>query len=166
MRLQLLSWCSRVSQATCQLALAMAMGGCADVPAASLAPTRPGASLPAPQAPPASSDTQRLEALWQKRTRDTFGSDFTLGQGDLLEISVPLEQLQHREVRVSPRDTIELPLVGTIPVKGMTEQSFIEALRERFSKYMYDPPISLFVKNTAAGRWLLWARSRSQGYIR
>jgi polysaccharide export outer membrane protein len=151
MRLQLLSWCSRVSQATCQLAfaLAMAMGGCAarpDVPAGSLAPTRPGASLPAPQAPPASSDTQRLEALWQKRTRDTFGSDFTLGQGDLLEISVPLEQLQHREVRVSPRDTIELPLVGTIPVKGMTEQSLIEALRERFSKYMYYPPISLFVK--------------------
>ncbi len=151
MQLHLLSRCSRVSQATCQLAfaLAMAMGGCAarpDVPAASLAPTRPGASLPAPQAPPASSDTKRLEALWQKRTRDTFGSDFTLGQGDLLEISVPLEQLQHREVRVSPRDTIELPLVGTMSVKGMTEQSLIEALRERLSKYMYDPPISLFVK--------------------
>jgi polysaccharide biosynthesis/export protein len=151
MRLHLLSRCSRVSQATCQLAfaLAMAMGGCAarpDVPAASLAPARPGASLSALQAPRASPDTQRLEALWQKRTGDTFGSDFTLGQGDLLEISVPLEQLQHREVRVSPRDAIELPLVGTMSVKGMTEQSLIEALRERLSKYMYDPPISLFVK--------------------
>jgi polysaccharide export outer membrane protein len=125
------------------------MGGCAarpDVPAASLAPARPGASLSALQAPRASPDTQRLEALWQKRTGDTFGSDFTLGQGDLLEISVPLEQLQHREVRVSPRDAIELPLVGTMSVKGMTEQSLIEALRERLSKYMYDPPISLFVK--------------------
>jgi polysaccharide export outer membrane protein len=151
MKLKRLSWCSRVSQATCQLAfaLAMVMGGCAarpDVPAASVASTRPGASPPAPQAPPASSDRKRLEALWQKRTRDTFGSDFTLGQGDLLEISVPLEQLRHREVRVSPRDTIELPLVGIMPVKGMTEQSLTEALRERLSKYMYDPPISLFVK--------------------
>src|SRR5690348_15258006 len=141
MKLQPLSCCSRVSQATRQLALALAMvmGGCAarpDVPAASVASTRPGASLPAPQAPPASSDKTRLEELWQKRTRDTFGSDFTLGQGDLLEISVPLEELQHREVRVSTRDTIELPLVGIIPVKGMTEQSLTEALRERFSKYM------------------------------
>lgn len=151
MQLQLPSWCSRVSRATCRLALvlAMVMGGCAarpDVPAASVASTRPGASLPAPQAPPASSDGKRLEALWQERTRDTFGSDFTLGQGDLLEISVPLEQLQHREVRVSPRDTIELPLIGAMSVKGMTEQSLTEALRERLSKYMYDPPISLFVK--------------------
>jgi polysaccharide biosynthesis/export protein len=151
MQLYLPSWCSRVSQASCQLALALAMvmGGCAarlDVPAASVASTRPGASLPAPQAPPASSDGRRLEALWQERTRDTFGSDFTLGQGDLLEISVPLEQLQHREVRVSPRDTIELPLIGAMSVKGMTEQSLTEELQERLSKYMYDPPISLFVK--------------------
>jgi polysaccharide export outer membrane protein len=150
MKLKRPSWCSRVSQSTCQLALALAMvmGGCAarpDVPAASLA-TRPGASIPAPQVPAASSDRNRLEALWQKRTRDTFGSDFTLGQGDLLEISVPLEELQHREVRVSPRDTIELPLVGIMPVKGMTEQSLTDALRDRLSKYMYDPPISLFVK--------------------
>jgi len=127
-------------------AIAIGCSARPDVPAASLAPTRPGASIPAPQVPAASSDRNRLEALWQKRTRDTFGSDFTLGQGDLLEISVPLEELQHREVRVSPRDTIELPLVGIMPVKGMTEQGLTDALRARLSKYMYDPPISLFVK--------------------
>src|SRR5207245_2859856 len=92
------------------------------------------------------SDTPRLQELWQKRTRDTFGSDFTLGPGDVLEISVPLEQLEHREVRVSPRDTITLPLAGEVQVNGMTEQSLTDNLRRRLAKYMYDPPVSLFVK--------------------
>jgi protein involved in polysaccharide export with SLBB domain len=95
----------------------------------------------------ATSDTQRLEDLWQKRTHDGFGSDFTLGPGDVLEISVPLEQLEHREVRVSPQDTIELPLAGVVPVRGMNEQDLTDALRQRLSKYMYDPPVSLFVKH-------------------
>jgi protein involved in polysaccharide export with SLBB domain len=92
------------------------------------------------------SETQRLEELRQKRTRDSFGADFTLGPGDLLEISVPLEELEQHEVRVSPRDSITLPLVGTIQVNGMTEQNLIDDLRRRLGKYMYDPPVSLFVK--------------------
>ena len=93
------------------------------------------------------SDRQRLQELWQKRTSDSFGSDFTLGPGDVIQISVPLEQLQQREVRVSPRDTITLPLAGVVDVKGMTEQQLTDTLRERLSKYMYDPPISLFVSH-------------------
>ena len=93
------------------------------------------------------SDRQRLQELWQKRTSDSFGSDFTLGPGDVIQISVPLEQLQQREVRVSPRDTITLPLAGVVDVRGMTEQKLTSTLRERLSKYMYDPPISLFVSH-------------------
>ena len=93
------------------------------------------------------SDRQRLQELWDKRTSDSLGSDFTLGPGDVINISVPLEQLQQREVRVSPRDTITLPLAGVVDVKGMTEQKLTDTLRERLSKYMYDPPISLFVSH-------------------
>jgi protein involved in polysaccharide export with SLBB domain len=93
------------------------------------------------------SDRQRLEDVWKKRMSDGFGPDFTLGPGDILDISVPLEQLKHREVRVSPRYTIELPLAGVMSVRGMSEQDLTEALRQRLSKYMYDPPVSLFVKH-------------------
>ena len=90
--------------------------------------------------------TRRLEALWQKRTGDNAEPDFALGSGDELEISVPLEQLEHREVRVSPQGTITLPLVGSMQVAGVTEQALTDALRARLSRYMYDPPVSLFVK--------------------
>ncbi len=113
------------------------------------APATQASSVNSPeQASPvvATNDAQRLEDLWQKRTRDSFGSDFTLGPGDVLEISVPLEQLEHREVRVSSNDTIELPQAGVVTVRGMTEQGLTDTLRQRLSKYMYDPPVSLFVK--------------------
>jgi len=134
--------------ATLQLAAALPVAamGCAANQTARLAGVETSSeSMQQPSAANAS-DRQRLEELLQKRTRDSFGSDFTLGPGDLLEISVPLEQLEHREVRVSPLDSITLPLVGMIQVKGMTEQRLTDALRQRLSKYMYDPPVSLFVK--------------------
>jgi protein involved in polysaccharide export with SLBB domain len=93
------------------------------------------------------SDRQRLAKLWNKRNGDRYGSDFTLGPGDVIEISVPLEQLQHREVRVSSQDTITLPLAGVVDVTGMTEQNLTDTLHQRLSKYMYDPPVALFVSH-------------------
>ena len=136
----------------CSLALALVAGalGCAasqTAPAAMpAAPTSAVSSADQPSQAADPSDLQRLQELWEKRTRDSFGSDFTLGPGDVLEISVPLEQLEHREVRVSPRDTITLPLAGVVQLKGMTEQGLTDNLRRRLAKYMYDPPVSLFVK--------------------
>jgi protein involved in polysaccharide export with SLBB domain len=134
------------------LALALTGGfvGCAARPVAATNPasTQTGALNPVPGSGiDSQSDQQRLQSLWQKRTSDNFGADFKLGPGDLLEISVPLEQLQHREVRVSSQDTITLPLAGVVSVKGMTEQNLIDDLHQRLSKYMYDPPISLFVSH-------------------
>lgn len=92
-------------------------------------------------------NAQRLEALWQRRTGNNAEPDFSLGAGDELEISVPLEQLEHREVRVSPQGTIDLPLVGSMQVTGLTERALTDELRARLSRYMYDPPVSLFVKH-------------------
>lgn len=90
---------------------------------------------------------QRLQRLWRERTSEGATDNFALGPGDVLQISVPLEQLRHRDFRISPRDTITLPLVGVMNVSGMNEQDLTEALSKRLSKYMHDPPVSLFVKH-------------------
>jgi protein involved in polysaccharide export with SLBB domain len=133
------------------LAAAVATGCAASTipagsPSAQLPPGKISASMAATSQANELNDDQRLEQLWHERTRDNLASDFTLGPGDLLEISVPLEQLEHREVRVSSADNIELPLAGVVSVRGMNEQQLIADLRRRLSKYMYDPPVSLFVK--------------------
>jgi protein involved in polysaccharide export with SLBB domain len=89
----------------------------------------------------------RLEALYQARIRQKPGADFTIGPGDVLQVSVPeVEELKDRSVRVSGDDTIALPLVGVIDVKGMTEQDVRSALKKRLEKYMYNPQVEVFAK--------------------
>jgi len=95
-------------------------------------------------------DMQRLNELAESRSRDrvsSSGSDFALGPGDVLHISVPLEELEDREVRVSPQNTITLPMIGEMSVKSMTEDELTRALQQRLSRYMHNPPVVLFVKH-------------------
>jgi len=95
----------------------------------------------------ASANLRRLAELWKQRTRDLSGSDYPIGPGDVLQISVPsIEVLKNRSVRVSGDNTIALPLVGEIQVEAMTEPRLRDALAQRLNKYMYDPQVEVFVK--------------------
>lgn len=93
------------------------------------------------------SDASQLQKLWQKRTQETRLTDYPIGAGDVIEISVPaIEALQRRSVRVSAEGTIALPLVGAMKAGGLTEEQFREALVQRLHKYMYHPEVDIFVK--------------------
>jgi protein involved in polysaccharide export with SLBB domain len=112
----------------------------------------PGVSADTTAASPASTSADaeemaRLDALWQQRSRDKSESDFTVGPGDVLEISVPaVDELKDRSVRVSGDNTIALPLVGVMNVKGLTEQGVRDQIKQRLQKYMYDPQVDVFTK--------------------
>jgi polysaccharide biosynthesis/export protein len=97
--------------------------------------------------PEMAQENARLEALYQARTSQKADADFTVGPGDVLQVSVPeVEDLKERSVRVSGDDTIALPLVGVINVKGMTEQGVRDALKQALEKYMYNPQVEVFAK--------------------
>jgi protein involved in polysaccharide export with SLBB domain len=105
-------------------------------------------ATPYEQSAAATQNIQRLNELLERRTHDIDSrSDFPLGPGDVLEISVPLEELEHREFRVASDNAIRLPLVGVMSVKGMKEEDLTNALRQRLSVYMHNPPVALFVKS-------------------
>jgi len=58
-----------------------------------------------------------------------------------------MEELNNYQARVSGEGTITLPLVGVVPVAGLTEQQTREEIQRRLQKsYMYDPQVSLFVQ--------------------
>src|SRR4051812_15794576 len=88
-------------------------------------------------------DLERLAHLWQKRTHEGPSSDYPIGPGDLLQISVPsMEELNNYQARVSAEGSITLPLVGVVPVAGLTEQQTREEVQRRLQKsYMYDPQV-------------------------
>ncbi len=90
---------------------------------------------------------KQLDDVWQERMNDSFSSDFAVGPGDVLQVTVPqMDELKAREIRVSGDNTIALPVLGSIQVGGMTEQQVREAIKERLGKYMRDPEVDVFVK--------------------
>lgn len=115
----------------------LALAGCAS----STAPD------PSQQRNPSTSDPARLSSLWQERTRSVAASDFAIGPGDVIQITVPgLAELEQHEVRVSGDGAIELPLVGRVEAAGKTEGELRTEIRDRLeARYMYNPPVNLFV---------------------
>jgi len=110
----------------------------------------PGASalnLQAPSVPTDNGDVERLVSLWQKRSQEKIGSDFPIGVGDTVEISVPpIEELRSRTVRIGGDGTIALPFVGKLEAAGLTEEELQQKLVERLKTYMYNPRVIVFVK--------------------
>jgi polysaccharide biosynthesis/export protein len=116
--------------------------------AVALQPT--GKSSQAGSAMTEDASSAELESLWRQRTSDSgsaSSSEFTLGPGDVLRISVPMiSQLTDRTVRVSEDDTIALPMLGEIKVRGMTEQDLRQELVGRLSRYMYQPQVEVYLQ--------------------
>ncbi len=48
-------------------------------------------------------------------------------------------------VRVAGDGKITLPLIGTVQAEGLTRDQLTDSLRTKFSYYMYNPPVRLFV---------------------
>jgi protein involved in polysaccharide export with SLBB domain len=96
--------------------------------------------------------SQVLQNLWRNRTgatSDEDSSNFTLGPGDVLRISLPqFDSQKDRTVRVSEEDTIALPLLGVINVSGMTEANLRDELTRRVGNYVYKPQVGVFLEHT------------------
>lgn len=114
-------------------------------PPAALPPVSGEGSNPTARVMTEPTDLARLAELWQQRQEHI--SDYPIGPGDVIEISVPaMKELENRTVRVSGEGTISLPFMGVIPAKGLTEEQLTEQLRQRLDKYMYNPQVNVFVR--------------------
>ena len=91
-------------------------------------------------------DLERLAELSERRRREGLASDYPIGPGDVIEISVPgMEEIKVTQ-RVTGEGTISLPFVGVITASGMTEKELREEIRRRLeTNYMRNPQVSLFV---------------------
>jgi polysaccharide export outer membrane protein len=111
---------------------------------------RAGVALGLP--PPASSNQDedavaRLAGLRDRRLAEGDEFDTPIGVGDVLEISVPeMRELAKRTVRVAGDGNVALPFVGTIRAAGKTEEQIRGDIAERLGALMYDPQVSVFVR--------------------
>ena len=92
-------------------------------------------------------DLEKLARLWQARSQGQTISDYPVGPGDVVEISVgAIEELRTRVVRISGDGTISLPFIGKINAAGSTEEQLEQTLVERLRQYMRMPRVTVFVK--------------------
>lgn len=97
------------------------------------------------------SQDSRVRELWARRA-GTDASNFCLGPGDLIEVSVPrVDEMQGLRARVSPAGTINLPHLGAIQAAGLTEAELRERIRQRLGQTLLrDPQVSLFIAEHAS----------------
>jgi protein involved in polysaccharide export with SLBB domain len=107
-------------------------------------------SIPAAVAdnrPASDDDLQKLHQLWRVRAEEKISSDYPVGPGDVLEISVPaIEELRMNVVRISGDGSFSLPFIGKIQAAGLTEDALKQTVLERLKEYMYNPRALVFVR--------------------
>jgi polysaccharide export outer membrane protein len=93
-------------------------------------------------------DLSRLAELFERRRKENFASDYPLGPGDVIEITVSgMDEIRNLTERVTGTGTISLPFVGVIEVNGLTDKGVREEIRRRLeTNYMRNPQVNLFVK--------------------
>lgn len=104
-------------------------------------------STPSISDPQGRSDVERLADLWRKRTQEEVITDYPIGPGDVLEVSVPaMEELKSRTVRVSGNGILFLPFTGKIHAAGLTKEELRRKIHDQLEKYMHNPRVIIFVK--------------------
>jgi len=90
-------------------------------------------------------------------------SEYILGFGDELEISMFRHEEMNRNIKILPDGKIQYPLVGNIRVEGLTVNQLKELLRERLLKYFVDPQIDINVTSTGSQKILVLGEENRPG---
>lgn len=117
-------------------------------------------------ATPAKNDeiTRLNEHLFAAAKLHTDPSDYLLGAGDLLQITVFESKDLNTTARVSSRGHITLPLLGQIKVKGMTAREAEITIEKLYqSKYIKNPHVNMFVKEHMSKRVTLVGQFKQPG---
>jgi len=89
---------------------------------------------------------------------------YLISPGDIVSIVVFPVAEYSREVTVQPDGKIELPLIGSLLVKGLTSRELQDLLRERYGKYVANPQVTVNVRHFAGRRVAIIGEVRTPGY--
>lgn len=108
--------------------------------------------------------TRLNEQMFAAAKMHTDPSDYLLGAGDLLQVTVFESKELNATVRVSSRGHITLPLLGQIEVKGLTAREAEIKIENHYrAKYIKDPHVSVFVKEHMSQRVTLVGQFKQPG---
>lgn len=137
------------------LTLGVALSGCASTHDAQAPASVPPEVARATAVEESGTNVAALNSrIFRRAAPSGAPGDLPLGFGDLIEISVvDVTELSGRKVRVPRQGTVNLPLLGEVPVTGRSASEVEEDIRQRLQqKYMHDPQVSVFVHERRSQR--------------
>lgn len=79
--------------------------------------------------------------------------DYRVGPGDLIDIEILDLDNFRRTVRVNTAGTVSLPLIGAVPLAGLTSHEAEQRIGDRYrEKYLQNPQVSVFIKEFTTER--------------
>lgn len=110
-------------------------------------------------------ETDKLnEQMLSAAQINTDPSDYMLGSGDLIQVTVFESEKLNARVRVSSRGFITLPLLGQVEVKNMTARDAEVHIENRYrEKYIKNPHVSVFVEEHFSQRITLIGQFKKPG---
>lgn len=97
-------------------------------------------------------------------------ASFLLGPNDVVrahvhghpELSTP-ENTTNHGTRIDPDGTLSLPLVGALPVEGLTLAEARVLVRDAYAEYLQDPKLDLSIVEYASRRFYLYGEVNAPG---
>ena len=93
-------------------------------------------------------------------------SEYILGFGDELEISIFSHDELTKKVRILPDGKIYYPLVGEINAQGLSINQLKDKLREGLLKYYVDPQVSVMVTTIGSKNFFVLGEVHHPGVFR
>lgn len=91
-------------------------------------------------------------------------SEFVLGVGDTIEITVYRhDDLKSISIKINPSGKIMFPLIGDVQAAGMSIFKLRDDLKERLSKYIVDPQVTISVTSLQSQKIMVLGEVNTPG---
>lgn len=94
----------------------------------------------------------------------TFSQEYTIGEGDVLEIKVYENDDLSTTVRVSSNSTIRVPLLGEISIKDLTVSQISSKIEGLYADgYLVSPQVDVFIKEHRSKKAIILGQVKNPG---
>jgi len=116
---------------------------------------KPAVETPAPQLSIVTmSETERFAEL--EKLRAEGDEPFTLGRGDILQISVYDEpDLTLDGITVRPDGNISFPLIGDVPAEQKSVEEIRQAMTQHLAQFLKEPKVAVVVRQFTSQRYTI-----------
>jgi protein involved in polysaccharide export with SLBB domain len=104
-------------------------------------------------------------ALWAAETASAVDvKNPQIASGDVVAIIVYPAEEYNREVTVQPDGKIELALIGSITVKGLTAKELSAVLESKYARYVDNPKVTVTTRHFSGRKVAIIGEVRTAGY--